>query len=280
MTQHKLVKPREDILHPNFNELYGALRVNGGWQYVVENYATGQTTLTGGATVAAAVVLKNAPNWKLNQWPGANQFYLCIRSFSLTSQNISTAPTEVSVPATAGNITLFTGPGTLQSIEVTTTGASALNFQDGAGNIIATIPGGSAAGFVLSGNFGFQTSLVAQKSATTPVVTASYTPQVAGGAIDVLYQDINSGYIIPLGEFNNLQNSNEFNMNSLIPVPITDLQLQTIGQLLITLDANAVAGLVNWQIGVSAAYLIPQLDPYTYRTKGSEHDRMHSSMLD
>ena len=275
--QPRLVKPKEDIRVPYYNHLYGSQRTDGGWQHIVDNYATGSSTLTAGAQVSVPVTLKLMPNWKILQWPGATSFMLCIRSFCATAQANIITPIETSVPATAGNVTIYTGPGTLETVTVTTTGASALNFQDGAGNIIATIPGGSVAGFTLNGQFGFQTSLVAQKSATTPVVTVEYTPSVLGGCIDILYQDTIGGQIIPFGEYNDLQACNNLDINILIPTPITDTQVQTIGNLLFSLDTNGQSGNINWQLGVSAAYLIPQLHAYKIEEKAQEFDDRHHS---
>ena len=89
---------------------------------------------------------------------------------------VAGVPTEVSVPASAGPTTLFTGKGTLNSIEVTTAGTVALTFQDGAGNILDTVPAAAPVGTLRQPGEAFNTSLVANNLTTTGVVTVTYTP--------------------------------------------------------------------------------------------------------
>jgi hypothetical protein len=237
-----IVKERERLSIPHLNKIYSTLRDEGGWRYVIDNYATGSMT--------------TAP------------------------EVVGEAPITVSVPATAGNITLFTGEGVINSIVVTTTGAAALNFQDGAGNIIAIVPGGSAAGFDLSGPFGFGTSLVAQKSATTPVVTVNYTPTFAtGNALDILYQDLIGGQVIPLGEYPSNTPVNVINSDIIIPTPITDPSVTLVGNLLIKLDTTGEANTFNYQISFSGAYLLPDIrDDEMYARGGAQRENHHGAL--
>lgn len=85
-------------------------------------------------------------------------------------------PVEFSVPATAGSVTVFTGTGELISGYVSATGTTDLEFQDGAGNIIAEVPSTATLDQVFQFNAAFNVSLVANKATTTPVVTITYAP--------------------------------------------------------------------------------------------------------
>ena len=89
----KMQKPREEIMIPHFNHLYGTLRDSGGWRYVIDNYASGTVTDVAGAQATAAVVLKSQPNWRLSQWPGGTNLYYCIRQFSIATQQPALAVT-------------------------------------------------------------------------------------------------------------------------------------------------------------------------------------------
>lgn len=90
---------------------------------------------------------------------------------------------EVSIPATAGAVTIYTGAGVLISVVCTTGGSAALSFQDAAGAIIASIPSTATVGQIFSLNVPFGTSLVANKSTTTPVVTAAYAQAVGFASV-------------------------------------------------------------------------------------------------
>lgn len=79
----EVVKPYENVLHPEMNRLYGSLRVEDGWEKVVDNYSNGSLTTVAGQVVQSSVkLLTPAPETRLSRWPGAVQLYLCIRSFS------------------------------------------------------------------------------------------------------------------------------------------------------------------------------------------------------
>lgn len=93
---------------------------------------------------------------------------------------------EANVPATAGNVTLFTGAGELLSAVVTAAGTTNLNFTDGAGNTIATVVQPGTVGQELQFNASFSTSLVAQKATTTPVVTVSVLMAGTVGSLGTL----------------------------------------------------------------------------------------------
>ncbi len=264
----KMVKPREQVLVPRYSHLYGVDNVQESWRYRVDASASGTFTSTPGSTVANTVTLRTVPNWRLSQWPGAVAFYLVIRQFNFCPISSVQLPQNANVPATAGSVTLFTGPGTLTSIVVTTVGATNLTFQDGAGNVIAVVPSTAVVGTVITGNFGFTTSLVANKSATTPVVTAFFTPAyVATGILGILFQDV-QGNIIPLGEFSSAGPINTFYSGLILPSPITDVSNPIVGTLQATLDVGAPADSYNWQMGFSAAYLIPQVQMYEHLEKG------------
>jgi hypothetical protein len=91
----KMQKPREELMVPHFNHLYGTLRTNEGWRYVVDNYAFGTVTTVAGAQSTVTVNFAYEPHWRLSQWPGGTNLYYCIRSFSVAPQ--TAAPTTVGV---------------------------------------------------------------------------------------------------------------------------------------------------------------------------------------
>jgi len=98
------------------------------------------------------------------------------------------APTGVvyanaAVPATAGNLTIFTGDGELLSATVTTAGTANLTFQDDGGNVIGTVIQPGTVGQYVPLTGGFSTSLVANKTASTPVVTVSYLQNATAGTL-------------------------------------------------------------------------------------------------
>lgn len=84
------------------------------------------------------------------------------------------------------------------------------------------------------------------------------------GSLDIYYQDLIGGQIIPLG---NIQSNDELNvagMTVLIPTPITDAGAlaNPIGQVQATLSAGATVGTYIWQIAFAYAYLLPAMKPY------------------
>jgi hypothetical protein len=89
----KMIKPREEVIIPHFNHVYGTLRDSGGWRYVIDNYASGTVTDIAGAQATATVTLKAVPNWRLSQWPGGTNLYYCIRQFSIAAQQPALAVT-------------------------------------------------------------------------------------------------------------------------------------------------------------------------------------------
>jgi hypothetical protein len=128
------------------------------------------------------VNLANVPNFRLAQWPGANQLYLAIRFFSACS---------TAIPATPGSV-------------------------------------------------------------------------------DVTYQNLNGGSI-PLGEYLT-STAFSLNLDSILSTPITDPNVQKVGQLNFTLAAGATVGTINWQLSFANAYLLPQLDSYEEKEKhGHDH---------
>lgn len=96
----KVIKPYENVMTPQYNELYGTLRTIGGWEKVVDNYANGSFTTVAGAQVLTDVNFAlTQTEVRLSRWPGAISMYLCIRSFSCA---LSTATL-----ATLGSLDLY-----------------------------------------------------------------------------------------------------------------------------------------------------------------------------
>ncbi len=100
-----------------------------------------------------------------------------IGTFGFVAPTLAAEETEanVNIPATAGALTVVTGVGQLISAVVTAAGTTNLTFQDGAGNIIGTVVQPGAVGQEIPFyNASFNTSLVANKATTTPIVTVTY----------------------------------------------------------------------------------------------------------
>lgn len=77
-------KPKVHNLIPRYNTLYGTDRVEGSWRNLIDNVASGTFTTAGsGTALRVPVKLANEPKWRLDQWPGAVNLYLCIRQFSV-----------------------------------------------------------------------------------------------------------------------------------------------------------------------------------------------------
>ncbi len=88
-TEHQVLPPHKAIPHrarePRYNKLYGSLMTEGGWRYVVDNYANGTITTIAATQVSKQITLGvNAPDIRVGNWPGAIQMYLCLRSFALS----------------------------------------------------------------------------------------------------------------------------------------------------------------------------------------------------
>lgn len=92
-----MVKPREKILEPRFNRLYGTGRSKDDWRYFIDNYAKGTLTTVANTPVTTTVTLTNQPNWRLEQWPGGVHLYLCIRKFSMAPQSAITTVGAIDV---------------------------------------------------------------------------------------------------------------------------------------------------------------------------------------
>ena len=270
-TRPRMHKPHEMVRVPNYNELYGFNSTIGGWRYTIDASVSGTITAVAGTTVSQAVVLAEPQLLRLSQWPGAINAYLVIRQFGIITVNGNTQSTNVNIPATAGALTVYTGSGTLLSAVVTAAGASNLTLQDGAGNIIGIVPSTSVVGAVINfANAGFATSLIANKSATTPVVTLFYSPtQLSTGASDVVFVDF-AGEDISLGEYGTNGGGNQ-NLTTLISTPISDPSMLTVGTLQVTTSANGLSGNMNWQLGFSYAYLVPQTIPFHLEDRNGMH---------
>jgi hypothetical protein len=108
--------------------------------------------------------------------------------------------------------------------------------------------------------------------------TATFATQ---GEINVVYIS-KYGNPVPLGIFPNNNFVNIFPL-ALIPAPHTDSGDQTaLGSLSFTLNAGATVGAYAWQIGFSAAYLLPAIKGYNIERISDAryhhilHDRDHS----
>lgn len=84
------------------------------------------------------------------------------------------------------------------------------------------------------------------------------------GSLDLYYQDIIGGQVVPLGSIINNQINSVEDMAVLIPTPITDpgALANQIGNIQATLSAAGTVGTYIWQIGFSYAYLLPTVKPY------------------
>jgi hypothetical protein len=93
----------------------------------------------------------------------------------------------------------------------------------------------------------------------------SMAPQTATIAtvevLDCLYQDTVGGQLVALGDFLNNSSIN-VSPQVLIPTPITDPGVKTVGNLLITLATGGTPGTYNFQVGYSYAYLLPEIHGY------------------
>lgn len=86
-----MVKHPQLIRKVDLNKMYGTLRTENGWRYIIDNFAKGTVTTIANQTVSAAVALILTPNWRLEQWPGATQMFLVIRQFALSPQTATFA---------------------------------------------------------------------------------------------------------------------------------------------------------------------------------------------
>lgn len=102
----------------------------------------------------------------------------------------------------------------------------------------------------------------------------SIAPQGAAtltGNVDCQFQDAVSGQTIPLG---NVVTNGQiiFDGAAQIPSPVTDPGNAAIGTLNFLLSAGGTPLTYNWQLGVSAVYVIPCLEGYTAE---SIHEVLH-----
>jgi hypothetical protein len=255
-----LVKPKEKIKIPHYNTLYDSVRSNSAWDKCADLWTHGSLAFIGqGVTSAPVTITVPGGAFRLAQWPGALQVFLVLRSFSV-APSYGLPGQNFTIPATAGAAAIFTGQGILTTVIVTATGASNLILNDGnGGNVIGFIPSTATVGQAFTFNMPFLASLWAQKSATTPVVSAGVT--IPAVAVEYLFQDT-SGNTIPLGESLN-QVGLSFNVSTLLPSPITDPGTVQVGTLSVNIINNPGAGITyNYAIGFSLAYLLPQLDGY------------------
>jgi hypothetical protein len=270
-TRPHMVRPAKEIHEPHFNELYDSLRTKQAWRYAADLSVHGSVTSNIGSVVSTAITLPQAPNFLLKQWPMGTQLYLVIRSFGIAPK-LSTVgiATETSVPATASNLIIFTGPGMLLSGLVTATGTADLLFSDTAGgNTIGIVPLASTVGQIFSFNMPFNTSLIAHKTANTPVVTVGYSQSSQGAppfapsfsSLEVSYIDT-GGNTTYLGEFRADVGGN-IGVDTLLTSPITDTGSINVGTLLVLVSGGFSNPTYQYSIGFSTAYLLPTKEPYS-----------------
>lgn len=87
------------------------------------------------------------------------------------------------------------------------------------------------------------------------------------GSIDMYYQDLIGGQVVPLGSFTSSLAIQYHDLSVLIPTPITDAgylssTVNPIGQIQANLSAGATPGTYVWQIAFAYAYLLPTPKPY------------------
>ena len=142
----------------------------------IEENTGDQYELSDPYTIGGATGVYSVPSPYHTECEWAIISALGVGTFGFVAPVAAGVPTEFSVPATAGNVTIFTGSGMLNSALVTAVGTTDLEFLDGAGNVIAEVPSTATLDQVFQFNEAFNTSLVAVKATTTPVVTVTYTP--------------------------------------------------------------------------------------------------------
>ena len=280
LIRERVFRPEKHLV-PKLNTLYDTLRTPNAWRYMADAAAKGTIATAVNSTVSVPVTLLKQPLIRLSQWPNAVSAHLVVRFFGIAPQNPGGASQEVQVPATAGNVTLFTGQGILVSAVVTTVGTTALTFTDGAGNIIGEVLASATLGQEISfGNAAFNTSLVAVKATTTPVVTVTFIPQpITPSLIECIFWD-NASNPVPLGELASTVGGNSV-YDHVIPTPFTDSQSSSspvglepsgaegpiVGLLQVTVPnvANA-SGTYNWSMSFSIAYLLPSSYAYELRS--------------
>lgn len=82
------------------------------------------------------------------------------------------------------------------------------------------------------------------------------------GAIDVQYNDLIGGQLIPMGDFVS-SSSIAYDVDTIIPTPITDPGITAVGNLLVKLSGTTpTTSVYNWQIAFSGVYLLPSLEGY------------------
>jgi len=86
-----LIKQPENVLVPRFNTYYDTTRTKDGWRFLADNSAQGSITTVVNSTVSVLVELLNNPVYRLDQWPGAVQLYLAIRTFGIVPSAVPTA---------------------------------------------------------------------------------------------------------------------------------------------------------------------------------------------
>jgi hypothetical protein len=93
----------------------------------------------------------------------------------------------------------------------------------------------------------------------------SMGPQTANfataGEIDIVFQD-EYGNPAPMGIAPN-NSFYTFNMQTIMPTPLTDSGNQEAGFLSFTLNAGATVGTYSWQMAFAAAYMLPAIKGYT-----------------
>lgn len=138
--------------------------------------------------------------------------------------------------------------------------------------VITTNTGATSVGATISKVLAFTNPIPVQLSKWPGAINAylvlryfSMAPQSAittVGAITVTFQDAIGGFTIPLGNMVNNQ-SIQSDRDVIIPTPITDPGITTVGTIFVALaGAASTASDYNISLGFSLAYLLPCLEGY------------------
>src|SRR6266436_5032835 len=82
----ELRKVHPTHLVPRFSKIYDSLRTEQGWRYMADNWSNGSIATSLVAPATADVDFNQQFIARTSQWPGAVQFYLVIRLFSIAPE--------------------------------------------------------------------------------------------------------------------------------------------------------------------------------------------------
>jgi len=101
------VKERAPVLRPTYNHLYDTNRTTQAWRYGadIEINAFGQLGPAGGATLQVPVAMPQAPNWRLEQWPGGTQLFLVLTDYAIGAEaSVSGGPLTMKFQSLGGSV--------------------------------------------------------------------------------------------------------------------------------------------------------------------------------